>query len=254
MNSTRKSILICHTRPVSLLYVSEKRVGLAPLESGPATHHNELLPSRRPSPWMGRGGTLTGFTLIELLVVIAILAILAVVVVLTLNPAGLLQEARDSNRISDLGLLKNTIALYLADVPNSNIASSSLGYGACYVSTISGNGTTTANCGVFLSTYSANMSTTVALYRKTDSTGWIPINISQISFGTPLSLLPVDPVNNGRYYYSYAATTSGSTFFQLDAFMESKKYGFNGASDIVSTDGGSNTSTYETGSKPGLNL
>lgn len=56
-----------------------------------------------------------GFTLIELLVVIAIIAILAVVVVLTLNPAEMLAEARDSNRISDLTTMKQAIELYLAD-------------------------------------------------------------------------------------------------------------------------------------------
>ena len=59
---------------------------------------------------------ISGFTLIELLVVIAIIAVLAVVVILTLNPAGLLQEARDSNPISDMATLKSGLSLYLADV------------------------------------------------------------------------------------------------------------------------------------------
>lgn len=36
------------------------------------------------------------FTLIELLIVVAIVAILAIVVVLTLNPAELLKQSRDS--------------------------------------------------------------------------------------------------------------------------------------------------------------
>ena len=53
-----------------------------------------------------------GFTLIELLIVIAIIAILAVVVVLTLNPAELLRQARDSNRISDFATIKSALALY----------------------------------------------------------------------------------------------------------------------------------------------
>ena len=57
-----------------------------------------------------------GFTLIELLVVIAIIAVLAVVVILTLNPAALLQEARDANRVSDMATLKSALSLYLADV------------------------------------------------------------------------------------------------------------------------------------------
>src|SRR5271154_4705198 len=61
----------------------------------------------------------SGFTLIELLVVIAIIAILAVVVILTLNPAELLRQARDSNRVSDFATLKSSIGLYAADVATS---------------------------------------------------------------------------------------------------------------------------------------
>jgi prepilin-type N-terminal cleavage/methylation domain-containing protein len=44
----------------------------------------------------------SGFTLIELLIVIAIIAILSVVVVLALNPAEMLRESRDNNRVSDM--------------------------------------------------------------------------------------------------------------------------------------------------------
>lgn len=61
----------------------------------------------------------SGFTLIELLVVIAIIAILAVVVVLTLNPAELLAESRDSTRISDMSTLSDAINLLLLDQPNT---------------------------------------------------------------------------------------------------------------------------------------
>jgi prepilin-type N-terminal cleavage/methylation domain-containing protein len=50
------------------------------------------------------------FTLIELLVVIAIIAILAVVVVLTLNPAEILKQSRDSNRVSDMDTLTHALA------------------------------------------------------------------------------------------------------------------------------------------------
>jgi prepilin-type N-terminal cleavage/methylation domain-containing protein len=56
-----------------------------------------------------------GFTLIELLVVIAIIAILAVVVVLTLNPAELLRQSRDSNRVSDMATLTSALNLYNTD-------------------------------------------------------------------------------------------------------------------------------------------
>lgn len=63
----------------------------------------------------------SGFTLIELLVVIAILAVLAVVVVLVLNTAGLLQEDRDANRISDMDTLTHAISTMAADQPNASL-------------------------------------------------------------------------------------------------------------------------------------
>ena len=57
----------------------------------------------------------SAFTLIELLIVIAIVAILAVVVVLTLNPAQMLAQGRDSNRISDMSTLNTAVNLYTTD-------------------------------------------------------------------------------------------------------------------------------------------
>lgn len=195
-----------------------------------------------------------GFTLIELLVVIAIIAILAVVVVLTLNPAELLRQSRDSNRISDFATLKSALSLYLVDSTSPNLASTTFGYGSCYLSSTSGNGTTTAKCGTFTNTYTSNVSTTSSLYRGVSGTGWIPVNFSGISEGTPFSSLPVDPVNNSQNYYAYAATTTGGYLFELDTFMESKKYGYNGTNDVVSGDGGNSTSTYEVGNAPGLSL
>lgn len=56
------------------------------------------------------------FTLIELLVVLALVAILSVVVVVTLNPAELLKQARDSNRLSDLATINTSLNLFSADV------------------------------------------------------------------------------------------------------------------------------------------
>jgi prepilin-type N-terminal cleavage/methylation domain-containing protein len=195
------------------------------------------------------------FTLIELLVVIAIIAILSIVVVLTINPAELLRQSRDSTRISDLSTLRSALSLYLVDSPNPNLASSSAGYGSCYLSTIIGVGTTSAKCGVFAGTYASDVSTTPVLFRKNDSTGWIPVQFSQITLGTPLASLPVDPTNNSNFYYAYAATTSnGAYYFELDTMMESKKYGAGGSNDIVTTDGGDNNTAYEVGNRPGLNL
>lgn len=187
-----------------------------------------------------------GFTLIELLVVIAIIAILSVVVILTLNPTELLRQARDSDRISDLSTMRTALSLYLSTVSSVGLASSSFGYGACYLSTTSGNGTTSAYCGVFINTGATlDVSSSAATYRKTDSTGWLPVNFLQINGGTPFGSLPVDPINNASYYYAYAATSTGA--FEIATFIESKKYGPGGSNSVVTTG-----SIYESGSTQAL--
>jgi type II secretory pathway pseudopilin PulG len=188
-----------------------------------------------------------------LLVVIAIIAILAVVVALTLNPAELLRQARDSQRVSDMGTLKSALSLYLVDTAAPNLASTSVGYTGCYLSTVSTKGTST--CGIFQKTYSGGtVSTTATLYRNNNALGWLPVNFSQITFGSPLSALPVDPTNNASYYYAYAATTTGGYYFQINSLMESKKYNASGTNDVVSTDGGPNNQVFESGNQPGLTL
>jgi hypothetical protein len=73
--------------------------------------------------------------------------------------------------------------------------------------------------------------------------------LSAISAGAPIGVWPVDPVNSGALMYIYAATT---TSFKLATKMESTKYQANGANDVVSTDGGNNSTTYEQGSNLAL--
>jgi prepilin-type N-terminal cleavage/methylation domain-containing protein len=192
----------------------------------------------------------SGFTLIELLVVIAIIAILALVVVVVLNPAELIKQSRDSARLNDLSTMKTAVSYYLTDVvANPNLAVGS-GYSACYLSTPSAVGTSTAKCGMFASGGITSISSSSAAnFRKTDSTGWLPVNFSQISVGSPLGQLPVDPMqasNPMTAYYGYAATSSNNSF-KLGAFLESQKYG-----TMATTDGGTSASVYEIGSNMAL--
>ena len=190
-----------------------------------------------------------GFTLIELLVVIAIIAILSVVVILTLNPAELLRQSRDSNRVSDLSVLKSAISLFQADVATSTGA---LGvYGKLYSSATTGaNPTTTyaGNIGWGLASTSITTATSTG-GRGVDGSGWIPVNFNAISSGAPIGNLPADPVNSGNNLYLYVA--SGTTF-KMATKMESTKYGFGGSNDVVSTDGGQSTSTFEAGTNLAL--
>src|SRR5258708_6841103 len=117
-----------------------------------------------------------GFTLIELLVVIAIIAVLSVVVILSLNPAELLRQARDSNRISDMATLKSAVSLYLADVTSPFIGTSSICYAGInmgsstpYTPSNAGNCAqpTTSTCGTwFLSMVVGTASVTTSTSRS----------------------------------------------------------------------------------------
>ena len=182
-----------------------------------------------------------GFTLIELLVVIAIVAVLSVVVILTLNPAELLKQARDSTRIADMGTFKSAISLYLTDVSSPSIGTST----NCYAHASSA--VTSNTCGLRFA--SSGIMVTSSLV-TVSGTGWVPINFTSISSGAPVSVLPVDPVNNSTYYYAYRPVST-STVFEMNAVLESTKF----SSYMVNGyDGGDTAGLYEVGTDPGLDL
>jgi prepilin-type N-terminal cleavage/methylation domain-containing protein len=181
-----------------------------------------------------------GFTLIELLIVIGIVVILSVAVVLTLNPAQLLRQARDATRISDLNTLKSALALYLADVSTIDLGT----WTNCYAHTSS-----TITCTNRFTGGTATMKSSTAV----DGAGWLPVKFTDISSGAPLSALPLDPVNNSTYYYAYRATSTAQTY-EINADMESLKYGRGGSGDVETNDGGSDANIYELGTDPGLDL
>lgn len=169
-----------------------------------------------------------GFTLIELLIVIAILAVLAVAVVVVLNPAELLKQARDSNRISDLGSIDKALSIYFYDRALTSYTATT----TCTVG-ITFPGLSSGTCGT-------NASTSIT------GGGWVVADLSLISIDSPLSRLPLDPVNNTDNYYAYKGSSTVGKY-ELDANMESSKYSSGGASDVESNDGGDMTTWYEVG-------
>jgi prepilin-type N-terminal cleavage/methylation domain-containing protein len=179
----------------------------------------------------------SAFTLIELLVVIAIIAILAVVVVLTLNPAQLLAQSRDANRISDMATLQSATSLLLADLPGVSLGNASSAYIA-----LPDTSTTCGNLGlpVLFSGYSYNCASS-ASYRNVNSSGWVPLSFASSSAGSPIGVLPVDPANqtSSNLYYTY---TGGSGQYVFTTFMESQKY-----AKIMSATGGTDSALYEVG-------
>ncbi len=196
------------------------------------------------------------FTLIELLVVIAIIAILAVVVVLVLNPAELLKQSRDANRLQDMATLVGGINLYDTDLSGS--ASFDLGSSSVvYVSIPDPAATSTLGdqCqGLGLLSLPAGYAYHCAAsstYHDIDGAGWIPVDLKNISSGSPLGSLPVDPVNasSSRLYYTY--TTNGSQY-ELTMAPESQKYQLGGSNDVIAGDGAPLATVYAKGTNLSL--
>lgn len=205
-----------------------------------------------------------GFTLLELLIVISIIAILSVALVFILNPAETLKKSRDAQRISDLSTLKTALGLYLTSTTTPYLGSLTANT-ACRAN----NGTAwTTNDKIFYS-YSAAPAAitdttldgaTVASFAVstttpslTDSTGWIPVNFDTLSSGSPISNLPLDPVNtiadvanvaSTDYVYRYGCMAAPLSF-EINAQLESEAYTV--TDDKRTKDGGNNSNFYEVG-------
>jgi hypothetical protein len=155
-----------------------------------------------------------------------------------LNPAQLTAQARDVQRISDLSTIKSAIAIYL-----STASSPALGEQA--------RSTKDATCGLNSGTCTVNATTTV------DGNGWVGVDFSGTSGGSPLASLPLDPSNTETYQYAYNGDNTSKTF-ELNTRLESTKYAPQMATDggdkNICTDFTAATCYYEIGTQPGLNL
>ena len=186
---------------------------------------------------MFRLRTFSGFTLIELLVTVGILSIVSTVIVVIINPAELLRQTRDANRLADITSIHKALGLLLVDNPNASMGMAS----TVYIS-IPDTSPSCANLGLPALpsgyTYGCVASST---FRNVDGTGWIPVDFRSFSSGSPLATLPVDAVNatSSGLYYTY--TTGGS--WSMGALLESNKY-----LEEARADGGKDPLSYEMGS------
>ena len=165
------------------------------------------------------------FTLIELLITIAIIAILGSATVLVLNPVEMMSQARDSQRVNDLGVIKKAVDLSIFN--NSSITTGTaqrvyLSLPSATAPACDASGLPTLPSGwQYVCSSATNLT-------KIDGTGWLPINFT--STATPaITSLPIDPINSitGGKYYTYV--TGGS--YELTAVMESDKENRSAVSD-----------------------
>lgn len=206
-----------------------------------------------------------GFTLLELLIVIAIIAILSVALVLVLNPSETLKKSRDAQRMSDLSTLKTAIGLYLTSVASptlgdaganttcKTIPSTAWGSSGTYkiwYSTPSSSAITDVTLDASTTTTPAKQVATPAL---ADGNGWVPVVFTNITGGSPISNLPVDPVNSisslsavasTDLVYRYACSQTPLAY-EIDAQLESTAY--TSTDNKLTSDGGNSTAYYETG-------
>jgi len=159
-----------------------------------------------------------GFTLVELLIVITILAALAAAVVVVLNPAQLLAQARDAQRLTDMTTMRDAINLFITQTTAPNLclpAAGGCSTGFC----------TVASAGPFQTACATND------VRLINGTGWVSVNFGAMVGGSPIAVLPRDPVSAGNFFYAYRATAAG--LFELATRLESERH-----RGMMITDGG----------------
>jgi len=207
-----------------------------------------------------------GFTLLELLIVIAIIAILSVILVLVLDPSETLKKSRDSQRMSDLSTLKTALGLYSTSVsaPLMGGATNTACKGSTTVDTAYAAGdkifysiaSDTPITDVTLdagTTYPVSVQVASTSLAAVDGTGWLPVNLSGLPSGSPISNLPIDPTNtiaslssvaNTDLVYRYVCSEK-TLKYEIDATLESKAYTVD--DNKMAKDGGNNNNYYEVG-------
>lgn len=142
------------------------------------------------------------------------------------------KNERDAQRISDMDTLKALMDLYMADVAPSKLT--------CTAKTIYASASITPPSGWKAGLNMGSLSV--------NGTGWIPINFTAISSGSPLEMLPVDPVNNSinHLVYLFACDPINQTY-EIDTILEGQKSNKGGAYDLATTDGGNDPKVFEIG-------
>ena len=165
-----------------------------------------------------------GFTLVELLIVITILAALAAAVVVVLNPAELLAQARDAQRLSDMTTMRDAINLYISQVAAPNLC----------LGTPAGNACSTGHCTAGIAGPFAVACTTNSS-RVITGGGWVGVNFGVMPGGSPIAVLPIDPVNAGSFFYAFRGTAVRT--FELATRLESARH-----RGMMAADGGNSQS------------
>lgn len=148
-----------------------------------------------------------------------------------------LVQSEDTTVFSDLAILNSAIALYLSDVANPYLCKNKNTIYATSKITVPPGWKLGPNVG----------------RDNVDGTGWIPVNFTSISTGTPIPQLPLPPVNKNststdKEVYIFVCDPQ-IHIYELNAKIKSEKF-----ASSSENDGGDDPRAYEVGTAPGLKL
>jgi prepilin-type N-terminal cleavage/methylation domain-containing protein len=147
-----------------------------------------------------------GFTMIELIASIAVVLVLLSVLIANYDVLGNKKKARDVKRLSDLVQIERAVAEYqMANKVYPDLT------GVLRISNVLPAGNSRV---------------------ENSTSGWIDENLVDY-----LSKMPVDPINDQTYHYSYMHNSSG---YEINARLES-------LTDQMQNDGGNDPTVFETG-------
>ncbi|MDO8602030.1 MAG: hypothetical protein Q7R62_02815, partial [bacterium] len=153
-------------------------------------------------------------------------------------------QARDSRRVEDLNNIRSAINFYLTTVTTPSLEAGAGVCGTNYWGTVAG----------ATESFTGTPSLQAQYGTGVDGTGWVPVDFTAISGGSPLAVLPNDPLgtDTAAQSYTYQCNTAAVTF-EINANMESTRY-TTAPDNLEDADGGDVTTIYEVGNDPGLNL
>jgi hypothetical protein len=179
-----------------------------------------------------------------------------------------LKKSRDSQRISDLSTIKTAIGLYMTSVSPAYLGGATDNNFCEATPGVIPNGTTKISYSLPATSVPTTITdttldnSTLASFRQlgtasaaslTNGTGWVPVNFSLIPGGSPISNIPLDPLNTisdiavvraTDLVYRYACSITPLAY-EIDAQLESEAYTV--TDNKRASDGGNSTLYYETG-------